>query len=52
MMSIRLWAAMGVWGVRVFSFPFSLLGFKGLAVVSKRRDIVRSAGGGIWLQST
>ena len=44
-MSIRLWAAMGVWGVGVFGFPFSLSGFEGLAAASKRRDIVGGARG-------
>jgi hypothetical protein len=36
---------MGVWGVGVFGFPFSLSGFEGLAAASKRKDIVRGAGG-------
>ena len=36
---------MGVWGVGVFGFPFSLSGFEGLAAASKRRDIVGGARG-------
>jgi hypothetical protein len=43
--SIRLWVAMRVWGVGVFSFPFSLSGFEGMMAASDRRDIVCGAGG-------
>ena len=45
MTSIRLWAAMGVWGVGVFGFPFSLSGFEGLVAASKRRYIIHGARG-------
>jgi len=42
MITIHLWIAMGIWGVRVVLLPFSFMSFKGTAVAGKRRDIVCS----------
>ena len=36
---------MGVWGIGVLSFPFSLSGFESTAAASKRKDVVCSARG-------